>query len=315
MMISLTTRLGNYLAIRRSLGYDLSFQERVLRRFTGFADARGADHVTVNLFLAWKKYFGSANQQTWSRRLSMVRVFATWLQSIDPRNEVPPASLIPVKLRRTRPYIYTGREIEKIVTEAAELPSPYGLRGWTFSTLFGLIAVTGLRISEAIGLDDADVDLDEAVLRVRSAKIRSVRLLPISLSTASRLGAYRAERNRVLHSGASAFFLLEQGRRLSDCCVRYNFARVCQRIDLRGRQRFHKHGQGPRIHDLRHAFAVRTIMDWYQKGLDPDREMLKLSTYLGHALPKSTYWYIEAVPELLRLALERAERSITGGAP
>jgi len=165
-MISLTTRLGNYLAIRRSLGYDLSFQERVLRRFTGFADARGVDHVTVNLFLAWKTYFGSANQQTWSGRLSMVRVFATWLQSIDPRNEVPPASLIPVKLRRTRPYIYTGREIEKIVTEAAELPSPYGLRGWTFSTLFGLIAVTGLRISEAIGLDDADVDLDEAVLRV-----------------------------------------------------------------------------------------------------------------------------------------------------
>lgn len=314
-MISLTTRLENYLAIRRSLGYDLSFQERVLRRFTGFADARGADYVTVNLFFSWKEHFGSANQHTWSHRLSMVRVFATWLQSVDPRNEVPPASLIPVKLRRAQPYIYTGSEIEKIVTEAAKLPSPYGLRSWTFSTLFGLIAVTGLRISEAIGLDDVDVDLDEAVLRVRSAKNRPVRLLPISPSTASRLRSYRAERNRILYSGGSAFFLLEQGRRLTDCCVRYNFARVCQRIGLRGRQRFHKHGRGPRIHDLRHTFAVRTIIDWYQKGLDPDREMIKLSTYLGHAKPKNTYWYVEAVPELLRLALERAEQSITGGAP
>jgi len=315
MMISLTIRLENYLAIRRSLGYDLSFEERVLRRFTGFADARGADHVTVNLFFEWKKYFGSANQHTWSRRLSMVRVFAAWLQSVDPRNEVLPLSLIPVKLRRAQPYIYTGSEIEKIVTEAAKLPSPYGLRGWTFSTLFGLIAVTGLRISEAIRLDDADVDLDEAVLQVRSAKNRPVRLLPILPSTASRLAAYRNERNRVLYSSASAFFLLDQCRRPSDCCVRYNFARVCQRISLRGRQHFHKHGLGPRIHDLRHTFAVCTIMDWYQKGLDPDREMIKLSTYLGHAMPKYTYWYIEAVPELLRVALERAERSINGGAP
>lgn len=313
-MISLTTRLENYLAIRRKFGYDLSFQERVLRRFTSFADARGADHVTVNLFFAWKEHFGLANQHTWSHRLSMVRVFATWLQSIDPRNEVPPSSLIPVKLRRTKPYIYTGKEIVKIVTEAAKLPSPYGLRGWTFSTLFGLIAVTGLRISEAIGLDDVDMDLDEAVLLVRSAKNRSIRLLPISPSTARCLASYRTERNRILDSCASAFFMHERGRRLKDCCVRYNFARVCQCIGLRERQGFHKHGQGPRIHDLRHAFAVRTIIDWYQKGLNPDREMIKLSTYLGHTSPKYTYWYIEAVPELLQTALERAEQSITGGA-
>lgn len=313
-MISLTTRLENYLAVRRALGYDLSSQERVLRRFTGFADAQGADHVTVNLFLAWKGHFGSANQHTWSHRLSMVRVFAAWLQSIDPRNEVPPPSLIPGKYRRTQPYIYTGREIEKIVTEAAKLPSPYGLRGWTFSTLFGLIAVTGLRISEAIGIDDAEVDLDEAVLLIKSAKNQSVRLLPISSSTANCLGSYRAVRSRILQSGAPAFFMHERGRRLTDCCVRYNYARVCQRIGLRDRQCFHKHGQGPRIHDLRHTFAVRTIIDWYQKGLDPDREMIKLSTYLGHALPKSTYWYIEAVPELLQVALERSEQSITGGA-
>jgi integrase len=314
MMISLTTRLESYLAIRRTLGYDLSSQERVLRRFTGFADAQEADHVTANLFLAWKKHFGSANQYTWSHRLSMVRVFATWLQSVDPRNEVPPSSLIPGKYRRTQPYIYTGREIEKIVTEAAKLHSPYGMRGWTFSTLFGLIAVTGLRIREAIGLDDAEVDLDEGVLLIRSAKNQSVRLLPISPSTVNCLESYRTVRNRILPSGVPAFFMHERGRRLTDCCVRYNYARVCQRIGLRDRQRFHKHGQGPRIHDLRHTFAVRTIIDWYKKGLDPDREMIKLSTYLGHALHKSTYWYIEAVPELLRAALERAEQSITGGA-
>ena len=156
-MMSLTSRLEHYLAVRRSLGYDLSTSERVLRRFTAFADAAGADHVTVSLFLRWREHFGSANTNTWSARLGMVRVFAAWLQGIDPCTEVPPAGLICGKLRSTRPYIYTDGQVAGIVTEASRLPSPYGLRGWTCSTLFGLIAVTGLRVSEAIGLDERDV--------------------------------------------------------------------------------------------------------------------------------------------------------------
>ncbi len=310
-MTPLTARLKQYIAVRRSLGYDLSFPERVLRRFAEFADSERADHITVDLFLRWKKHYGSANNHTWCTRLSMVRVFASWLQGFDLRTEVPPTGLISSKPRRTSPYIYTDDQVAEIVAEAGRLPSSYGLRGWTCSTLFGLIAVTGLRVSEAIGLDDKDVDLDEAVLSVRRGKNGKCRFVPIAPSAAERLMAYRAERNRILGTGQVAFFLLENSERPGDCCARYNFARVCQRIGLRERQAFNKHGRGPRIHDLRHSFAVRTIMDWYRRGLDPDREMLKLSTYLGHTHPDHTYWYIEAIPELLQLACERAERNLS----
>ena len=309
-MTPLTTRLKHYIAIRRSLGFDLLFAERVLRKFAEFADREGADHITVDLFLRWKKHYGSANNLTWTTRLSMVRVFAGWLQGFDARSEVPPPGLITSKPRRTRPYIYTDEQIAEIVTEAGRLPSSYGLRAWTCSTLLGLIAVTGLRVNEALGLDDKDVDLNEAVLTIRQAKNRKSRFVPIAPCATERLGAYRAERNRILGAGRAAFFLLENGDRPTDCCARYNFAQVCQRIGLREPQPFNKHGRGPRIHDLRHTFAVRTIMDWYRRGLDPNREMLKLSTYLGHTHPDHTYWYIEAIPELLQLACERAERNL-----
>ncbi len=312
-MTTLSQRLDDYLAVRRGLGYDLSFAERVLRRFTEFADVKGADHITVELFLRWKDAFGAADNNTWSTRLSMVRVFARWLLAHDERTEVPPRALLAGKPRRGRPYIYTDAEICKIVAGAAKLPSRYGLRGWTCSTLFGLIATSGLRINEALGLDDEDVDLDEGVITVRCGKNGKARFVPIVASTGDRLRRYRAERVRLLGARMGPFFRIDDGRRPTDCFARYNFALVCQEIGLRERQRFCKHGRGPRIHDLRHTFAVRTIMGWYRKGLDPDREMMKLSTYLGHSGPDNTYWYIEAVPELLKLASKRAERSLAEG--
>jgi len=312
-MTTLSQRLDDYLAVRRSLGYDLSFSGRVLRGFTAFADREGADHITVDLFLRWKDAFGAANNNTWSARLGMVRVFAVWLQGHDARTEVPPSGLISGKLRRARPYIYSDAEVATIVAHAAKLPSRYGLRGWTCSTLFGLIAVTGLRISEAVGLDDDDVDLDEGVITVERSKHGKARFVPIAPSSVAKLRAYRAERTRLLNPTRGPFFLIEGGQRPTDCCARYNFAVISQGIGLRETQRFCKHGRGPRIHDLRHTFAVRTIMGWYRKGLDPDREMIKLSTYLGHSKPDHTYWYIEAVPELLQLASKRAERSLAEG--
>jgi integrase/recombinase XerD len=314
-MTPLTVRLKQYIAMRRSLGYDLSFAERVLRKFCEFADREHVDHITVDLFLRWKKHYGSADSYTWSRRLSMLRVFAGWLQGFDPRTEVPPPGLIPSRPRRARPYIYTDDEIAGIVAEAARLPSSYGLRGWTCATLFGLIAVTGLRVNEALHLGGEDVDLKEGVLTIRHAKNRKSRFVPITPCATERLVVYRAERNRILGTDRSAFFRLENGERPTDCCARSNFALVCQRIGLRQPQPFHKHGHGPRIHDLRHTFAVHTIMDWYRRDLDPDREMLKLSTYLGHTKPEFTYWYIEAIPELLQLACERAERNLARREP
>jgi len=309
-MKSLTTHLEHYLAVRRSFGYDLSFTERVLRRFTGFADAQGANHITVNLFLQWKEHYGTANNNTWAGRLSMVRVFATWLKGIEPANEIPKIGLISGRYQRSKPYIYTNKQINEIVSHAARLPSVYGLRGITCSTLLGLIAVTGLRINEALSLDEKDVNLDDAVIFIKQGKNGKSRFIPISPSTVSSLENYRVKLNLIYRCCSPAFFLFDKGQRPSDCSIRYNFALVCQLIGLRKKEFFYKHGQGARIHDLRHTFAVRTIIDWYRKGLNPDLEMLKLSTYLGHTKPEYTYWYIEAIPELLQLASERAEQSL-----
>ena len=312
-MMSLTNRLEHYLIVQRRFGSGLSTGERELRQFAAFADTEGAAWITVELFLRWKQRFGSAGNATWSLRLGLVRGFAKWLHGLDPRTEVPPAGLIPAKRRRARPYIYTDNEIVAIVTQAARLSSTRGLRGLNFSTLFGVLAVTGLRVSEAVGLDDRDVDLDKAVLEVRNAKNRNSRAIPITLCTAQRLGALRAARNRILGAGAIPFFVNEGARRLTTVNCRYNFAQVCHQIGLRERQASGGLGHGPRLHDLRHTMAVKTILDWYRTGRDPDREMHKLSTYLGHVRPEHTYWYMEAVPELLRLACERAERNLATG--
>jgi integrase len=310
-MITLTQELDRYLKIRRSLGYDLSTSGRMLQNFVAFANHRKARYVTVDLFLAWRAEFGQASPPTWSARLGMVRQFALWLSGIDPRNEVPPKSLIPNRYRRIRPYIYSDQEIAQIVREAARLPSSNGIRALTFATLFGLIAVTGLRVSEALSLDNDDIDPETGVLTIRRGKSGKARLVPVSRSTMGRLIAYAAERNRLLGRTPKPFFVSDIGHRPDDCSARYNFATVCQRIGLRPPQKFNRHGRGPRIHDLRHTFAAHTMVNWYRAGKDPEREMIKLSTYLGHSEPAHTYWYIEAVPELLELAAKRASRAIT----
>ena len=314
-MIALTQRVEQYLAQRKRFGTGLSDGPvRTLRRFARFADSRGVNRLTTELFLCWKQQFGSAGRQAWVSRLSHVRIFARWLQSVDPRTEVPPRGLITAHRGRPRPYIYTDEEIAAIVTEAARLPSNYGLRGPTHATLFGLLAVTGLRISEAVGLDDGDVDMDAAMLNVRHAKNDRSRVLAIAPCTVERLVQYRSWRDRMIGTvDTAAFFVGERRRRVSTGSAQYNFAQVGQRIGLREAKPPGRSGWGPRLHDLRHTLAVRTLIDWFRTGLDPDREMYKLSTWLGHKSPAETYWYLEAVPELLQLATERAERSLSQG--
>lgn len=306
-MSTLSKELDRYLTIRRSLGYSLVTEERILRKFVAFAERENAECVSTALFLRWQEAFGSANKQTWARRLGIVRLFAQWLHCMDPKHEVPPQSLIPSRTRRPHPYIYSEDEVRRIVETAAELPSINGIRPLTSSTLFGLIAITGLRVGEALSLDVADMDLDNGVLTLRQGKLGKARLLPVSDCARMRLADYAKERDRLLGAPPKPFFVSDRGERLTDCGARYNFAVVCQSIGLRPSQRFHRHGRGPRIHDLRHTFAVRTLVNWYRTGKDPAREMIKLSTYLGHTDPAHTYWYIEAVPELLELASKRVE--------
>lgn len=309
-MSPLRQELDRYLTIRRSLGYDLGTSARVLRRFVAFADEQGAVHVTADLFLRWQGTFGRAGNQTWAARLSMVRIFAQWLHGLDSAHEPPPRGLIPYQGRRPRPYIYSDAEIASIVGAAADLPSVYGLRGRTYATLFGLIAATGLRISEALALDVGDLDLETGVVTIRRGKLGKARLVPVHDSVTERLRAYIAERDRVLGTTPAALFVKEDGSRVGDCGARSNFAHICQQLGLRSPQHEGRHGRGPRIHDLRHTFAARTLIGWYRSGQDASREMIKLTTYLGHANPECTYWYIEAVPELLELAAAR----ITGPA-
>jgi integrase len=179
----------------------------------------------------------------------------------------------------------------------------------TFSTLFGLIAMTGLRIGEALALDREDVDLDQGVLTIRRGKLGRARLVPIHASVAAHLHTYAGERDRLLGFTPRSFFATDRGNRPHKATARYNFAQICKLIGLRKTQQYGRHGCGPRIHDLRHSFAARTMIDWYRAGADPTREMLKLTTYLGHTTPESTYWYIEAVPELLELAARRVTDS------
>ncbi len=304
--MSIAPQLDRYLNVRRSLGYDFRTAERILRRFVRFADQEHATHVDTALFLRWDASLPDVGTSTRSARFCVVRLFAQWLSGIDPAHEVPPRGLLPYRYARQHPYIYGEDEIAAIIVAAKALPSIYGLRGLTCSTLFGLIAVTGLRISEALALDDDDLDAGEGVLRVRRGKLGRERLLPLDPGVVTRLTAYAAERDRLLGRTAPAFFVTEKGTRLTDCGARYNFAHVCQRIGLRADQQYGRHGRGPRIHDLRHTFAVRTMIDWYRTGKDPAREMIRLTTYLGHTDPSNTYWYLEAVPELLDLAMARA---------
>ncbi|PTQ62961.1 site-specific recombinase XerD [Sphingomonas sp. PP-CE-3G-477] len=309
--MSLTSQLDRYLSVRRKLGYDLRTAERILRRFTRYADGEGGAHIDTALFLRWHATLAEASRSTRAARLCVVRLFAQWLSGFDPAHEVPPRGLFPDSTKRPRPHIYSDTEVGAIVAAATELPSIYGLRGLTCSTLFGLVAITGLRISEALALDRDDIDIDHAVLRVRRGKLGRERLLPLDPSVIAQLAAYLAERDRLIGHPAAPLFVTDKATRLTDCSARYNFAQACQRIGMRSQQLYQRHGRGPRIHDLRHTFAVRTMINWYRTGKDPAREMIRLTTYLGHTNPSNTYWYLEAVPELLDLAMARA--TVIGG--
>jgi len=306
-MSTLLDALESYLALRRGLGSELRNPGAQLHHFVEFLQREGASVVTTELALRWATAATSATPATWAGRLGDVRRFAAWLSATDPRTQVPPRGLLSEHYRRQPPYIYSDQEIERIVREAARLPSVMGLRAQTYATLFGLLAATGLRLSEALALDRDDVDLRDGVLAVRHTKFGKSRFVPVRDSTRRALRRYAQQRDVLLPRAVSpAFLLSERGSRVTQCSARYNFVVVSRAIGLRPPARGHHHGHGPRLHDMRHRLAARTLVRWYREGRDVERELPKLSTYLGHAHVADTYWYIEAVPELLQLATERA---------
>lgn len=297
-----------YLQMRRSLGYKLCEVGSALRNFVDFAERANASYITTDLALRWAQQPQHVQPRTWARRLGMVRQFACWLKASDPRTEIPPTGLLPRGYQRKRPYIYRDAEISKLVWAASQLPSLAGLRGRTYSTIFGLLAVSGMRISEALTLDREDVNLEEGIVRVRETKFGKSRLVAIHNSTRQILANYAQERDRVVRRPrVAAFFLTEKGCRVTYKSALYNFVNVSRQVGLRGAKIGKRDGRGPRLHDLRHRFAVCTLLRWYRAGVDVEREIPKLATYLGHVHVNETYWYLEAVPELLELAARKLE--------
>ena len=310
-MSELREAMEQYLDLRRKLGSKLCGADGILRSFLAFAKSEEASYITTDLALRWARQPAHIQPATWASRLRVVRRFAVWQSATDPRTEVPPEGLLPYRYDRKRPYLFSDEEIGRIIHAARALPSPTTLKGYAYSTIFGLLAVTGMRVSEALALNREDVIVNEGILRIHRSKFGKSRLVPLHASTSEALRHYAKERDRLFPCPATpAFFLSERGTRVTGWATRYNFAKVSRRIGLRppvveGR----RHGHGPRLHDMRHRFAARTLVEWYRTGADVEREIPKLATYLGHVHVNETYWYIEAVPELLELAARRlAER-------
>ena len=303
-MNSLEQALKDYLRIRRSLGFLLREPASCLRNFVVFLQAQRASYITTELALRWATQPTKDQPSTWAWRLGMVRRFALWLSAFEPRTEIPPVGLLPHHYRRKLPHIYSDEEIEKLLRRTQELPSPKGLRARTYTTLFGLLVATGMRVNEALGLDRPDVDLERGILYIRRTKFGKSRYIPLHPSTVDALKKYAQARDRIFPAPVTpAFFVSERGRRITEWIARYTFAKLSQQLGLRAPAK--GHGRGPRLHDMRHRFAARTLVHWYRAGLDVERELPKLATYLGHVHVNDTYWYLEAVPELLQLATDR----------
>jgi integrase/recombinase XerD len=307
-MSPLRQPLADYLRIRRALGYKLERAEKLLHQYLDHIDRLGEERVTIANAVAWATLPAASSGHWWAFRISVVRGFASYLHALDEAHEVPPADLFPNRVHRAVPYLYTHEEVAALMAAAGSLRFP--LRQATYRTLIGLLSVTGMRVGEAIRLDGSDVDLAHGVLTVRQSKFGKTRELPLHGSTVGALRAYLRLRDRLCPAPVGdAVLISPAGTRLLYTNVCATFLNLVDRAGLPRPVA----GRRPRLHDLRHTFAVCTLLDWYRAGLDVQPRLPLLSTYLGHVHPKDTYWYLEAAPELLQIAAERLERSRGGG--
>ena len=308
-MTALHRRLDDYLALRRALGFKLDRAGHLLPDFIDHLERHGAAAITTRLALDWAKQPTDGHPIWWAQRLAIVRAFAQHMSALDPRTEVPTRELLPHRVRRATPYLYSEQDVSRLIAAArARLSS---LRAETYATLFGLIAVTGMRVGEAIALDRTDFDEADGVLVVRFGKFRRSREIPLHDTTVAALRAYaRLRDRRARHPRSPSLFLSSKGTRLFYKNAHFVFFGL---VRAAGLERRSPHCR-PRIHDLRHTFAVRTLVGWYHAGLDVEALLPRLSTYLGHVNPVSTYWYLSASPELFALAAHRADRA-HGGHP
>lgn len=307
--LSLQTRVRDFLAERRCLGFELTKMGFALRDFARYVDARGCrGPLTVEIMAEWARRDKSNSQTpiTWARRLKMLRPFARYLQQFEPRTEVPDESIFGPVDQRLAPHIYSEQEIIDLLGAARGLRPD--LRGAGYEALFGLLASTGLRVSEALHLLDGDVDLRSGMLTVRRTKFAKSRQVPLHPSTIQALSHYRRLRKLYIERNAETpFFVGTRGTRLGKPLTLRQVNRVF--AGLRGQLGWANRGahHAPRVHDLRHSFVVRRVMLWHKQGANVDQAMLSLSTYVGHAMVTNTYWYLTGVPELVAVAAGKFE--------
>jgi len=309
VMSAFADHAQQYLSLRRALGHKLDEAHRLLPRYVAYLDAGGAETVTVALALGWatEPPGGGPPSTVWGRRMAVTRGFARHLSAFDSRTEVPPLGLLaPTTTHRAVPYLYSDAETAALMCAARLLRCP--LRAATYETLIGLLAVTGMRIGEAIRLDRDDVDWDDESLVVRDTKFGKSRRLPLHPSTIDALAAYAGVRDRRCPAATEpAFLLTRAGTRIIYTDALAVFHTLLERAGVeRGAPR------RPRPHDYRHSFAVATLLEWYRDGGDVAVRMPWLSTYLGHSSPISTYWYLSAAPELMGLAAARLQEPLEG---
>jgi integrase len=310
--VTLHARVEQYLAERRRVGFELRTMAYGLARFARYVvDANHQGPLTVDLMAAWARQAkgGHGDRATSARRLKMLRPFTAWLRQFEPATEVPDEAVFGRVPGRTTPHVYRDPEIVELLAAAKQLGPLGGLRPAVMETLFGLIACTGLRISEALGLLDADVDLKAEVLTIRQSKFGKSRLVPLHPSVVEALARYRMQRTRHVRVTPDApFFVATRGRLLGEPLGDRQVHRIFEELRKQlGWVDRGSHG-APRVHDLRHSFAVRRLVLWHEQGEDISQRMLALSTYLGHAKVSNTYWYLTGVPELMGLVGQRFER-------
>lgn len=289
--------VADYLRLRRQLGFTLAWDEHLLGQLTCYLDAAGTGYLTTAVMIEWAgqpRRDGGAGASRAAARMRAVRSFAAYMHALDSAHEVPPSGVFSHQARRTAPYIYTPGQITALLGAAA------GLRRFErsriYPVVFGLLAATGMRVGELLALDAEEVDLDAGVITVSRGKSRDPRLVPIHATTMQALGGYvawRGQRDLVVVDGRTPFFTDPLGRRLTRFTTEYAFQCVRETAGLTA------DGARPRMHDLRHTFAVSTLLGWYRAGADVAGLLPRLSTYLGHSNPANTYWYLSAIPELL----------------
>nr|WP_271208809.1 tyrosine-type recombinase/integrase [Rhodococcus wratislaviensis]GLK33160.1 putative integrase/recombinase y4rB [Rhodococcus wratislaviensis] len=297
-MNRLRAQVRDYLRLRRALGYKLVEHERFLNQYLDYLEQTGATTITQENALTWACLPVDTTPRWHAARLGAVRGFACWAHTIDPTVQVPPTGQLSLRPTRSTPYLYSDQEIDALMHAAGALVP--GFRASTYQTAIGLLTVTGMRPGEVVRLNLDDLDLDDALLTVRNTKFGKSRLLPLHPSTIEALRGYL--RQRATRTATTPALLISvAGTRLTYDVVFRTFRKLCSRNGLEPRSSACR----PRLHDLRHTFAVNTLIDAYRTGTDPNERLPLLSTYLGHAEPANTYWYLHASPELLTLAAER----------